>query len=120
MRSVKARRGQWKFRRALIKRYGSACLVTGSQTMDLLEAAHIVPYRGEEYNDPSNGLLLRADIHTLFDLNLLRIEPKTCRIALDSKVRDEEYRRFHGRYLKLERARPSDLCLSIRWVGEPP
>jgi HNH endonuclease len=36
-------------------------------TLDILEAAHISPYRGEEDNHPENGLLLRADLHTLFD-----------------------------------------------------
>jgi len=84
--------------------------------MDLLEAAHIVPYRSEEHNHPSNGLLLRADIHTLFDLNLLRIRPNTYRIELAKEVMgDEVYRCLHGQILRLKQTRPSDECLKIRW-----
>jgi putative restriction endonuclease len=77
IRSIKERRGQAKFRKALITRYGPRCVVTDCGIQELLEAAHITPYRGEAYNDPSNGLLLRADIHTLFDLNLMWVEPDT-------------------------------------------
>lgn len=41
----------------------------------VLGAAHIAPYRGELTNKPRNGLLLRADLHTLFDLQLLTVLP---------------------------------------------
>jgi len=62
LRSIKIRRGQSSFRRGLIKRYDSRCLVTGCELEALLEAAHIAPYRNNSHNDLSNGLLLRADI----------------------------------------------------------
>ncbi len=58
-------------------RYEHRCVVTGCTVIAVLEAAHIRPYRRPEDNDVKNGLLLRADIHTLFDLNLLGIEPGT-------------------------------------------
>ena len=54
-----------------------------------LEAAHINPYRGESDNHPDNGLLLRADIHTLFDLNLLGIEPDHFRVELHPSLAKE-------------------------------
>src|SRR5690606_14516906 len=76
-RSIKARRGQQKFRESLCKRYNNTCVVTGCKILDILEAAHIMPYRGKKDNHPSNGLLLRADIHTLFDLDLIGIDPKS-------------------------------------------
>jgi putative restriction endonuclease len=38
-------------------------------------------YRGMKDNDPSNGLLLRTDIHTLYDLNLLGIEPDSLKVV---------------------------------------
>ena len=81
-RQIKERRGQQSFRDALRKRYGDRCLVTGCRLLDVLEAAHIRPYRGENDNYVGNGLLLRADIHTLFDLNLLGIEPQQMRRVL--------------------------------------
>ncbi len=76
-RQIRERRGQQKFRDALRKRYGDRCMISGCCLMDVIEAAHIRPYRGEKDNHPENGLLLRADLHTLFDLDMLGIEPHT-------------------------------------------
>ena len=69
------RRGQAKFRKTLLEAYNSKCVVTGCDAAEALEAAHITPYLGEETNHPQNGLLLRADIHSLFDLGLLSVDP---------------------------------------------
>src|SRR5262249_25256052 len=79
---IRARRGRQQCRDALRKRYGGRCLVTGSRVAAVLEAAHIDPYRGDEENHAGNGLLLRADIHTLFDLDLLGIEPDSLRVEI--------------------------------------
>jgi hypothetical protein len=85
--SIKARRGQDGFRNSLRGRYGDACMATGCPLLALLEAAHIRPYRGETDNHPANGLLLRADIHTLFDLDLLGIDPDTLRLTVHPAAR---------------------------------
>lgn len=85
-RQIRERRGQQSFRDALRKRYGNRCLVTGCEILAVLEAAHINPYRGEDDNHPENGLLLRSDIHTLFDLDLLAIEPEHLRIELHPEL----------------------------------
>ena len=71
------RRGQTAFRDALFARFGGRCVVSGCELADVLEAAHIKPYAGEpgDQND-DNGLLLRADLHTLFDLHLIGIHPE--------------------------------------------
>lgn len=114
LRAIKVRRGQATFRKELIKRYGPACMVTGCTILDLLEAAHIVPYRGAEFNDSQNGLLLRADIHTLFDLNLVWIEPETLRVRLDSSLLDSEYAAFDGKSLVVGSRKPSENCLLAR------
>ncbi|AWH20110.1 DUF3427 domain-containing protein [Stenotrophomonas sp. ZAC14D2_NAIMI4_6] len=74
LRAIFVRRGQRAFRRKLLKAYGERCAVTGCKITELLEAAHISPYRGDHTNKVSNGLLLRADIHTLFDLGLLWVD----------------------------------------------
>ena len=79
---VLCRRGQGKFRRKLLKSYGGTCAVTGCQIEALLEAAHILPHRGTASNFIGNGLLLRADIHTLFDLGLLTIRSDDYRVQL--------------------------------------
>jgi hypothetical protein len=82
-RQIRERRGQQKFRDALLDRHGNRCLVTTCTVLAVIEAAHIHPYRGENDNHPDNGLLLRADIHTLFDLNLLGIEPDHFQVELE-------------------------------------
>src|SRR5438105_10150982 len=82
LREVKRRLGQSDFRKGLITAYKSRCAVSGSDAVEALEAAHIDPYSGTESNQPSNGLLLRADIHTLFDVNLIGIDPTTLTVAL--------------------------------------
>lgn len=55
----------------MLERYGAECCITGCTVDTLLEAAHIIPYRGDQTNDVTNGLLLRVDLHRLFDAHLL-------------------------------------------------
>jgi len=89
--SVVRRKGQAKFRSALFKAYKGRCAVTGCTIEALLEAAHIVPYQGADTNVVSNGLLLRADIHTLFDLGLLWIDPHSRLVKLAEPLMGSEY-----------------------------
>lgn len=99
-RQIRERRGQRAFRDALRKRYANRCLVTGCQLLDVLEAAHIRPYRGDDDNHVENGLLLRADIHTLFDLNLLGIKPEQLIVTLHPTIRkDAHYISLEGKIL---------------------
>lgn len=115
VRQIWGRRGQGAFRHTLRKQFADTCLVTGCTLADLLEAAHINPYRGEKDNHPSNGLLLRTDIHTLFDLNLLGIEPESLRIHLHPKLKGSEYERFDGKRLACEAKLLSKEALELRW-----
>lgn len=73
------RAGQQAFREALIERAGGkecACELTGFIGTPALEAAHIVPFELDPRpGNPENGLLLRADLHRLYDRNVLRISP---------------------------------------------
>ena len=117
-RQIRERRGQQQFRDALRKRYGSRCLITGSEVLAVLEAAHIKPYRGEDDNHPENGLLLRADIHTLFDLDLLGIEPEQLRVELHPTLaQDKEYGSLAGKTLCCAPdPRPSQAALRQRYA----
>ncbi|HWA38564.1 MAG TPA: HNH endonuclease signature motif containing protein [Burkholderiales bacterium] len=116
LRSIKARRGQRKFRRALQKRYGGKCMVAGCALMDIVEAAHIWPYRGEKDNHLENGLLLRADLHTLFDLNLMGIDPDSLRVYFAEAARKAGYGAMHGApVLTQDGRRPSRDALAKRW-----
>jgi hypothetical protein len=77
LQAIWTRRGQPEFRARLLRAYGSRCAITGCDVVEALEAAHITPFAEEQAYPLSNGLLLRADIHTLFDLFLLSIDPRT-------------------------------------------
>lgn len=81
LRAIVLRQGQGTFRRKLLEVYGGTCCITGCAFEQVLEAAHIQPYRGEHTNAVENGLLLRADVHTLFDLYLLWIDRKRLAVA---------------------------------------
>ena len=99
--SIVRRRGQPKFRGDLLQAYDYRCAVSGCDAVHALEAAHITPYLGERTNRMSNGLLLRADLHTLFDLGLLWIEPSTMRVQLQSDLKSGSYAALHGVTLRL-------------------
>jgi hypothetical protein len=92
---IKVRRGQAEFRLNLLAAYGRRCAVTGSAVVDLLEAAHIVPHAEETDYRVTNGFVLRADIHTLYDLRLLSIDER-CAIHVSKALRGSEYWRYNG------------------------
>lgn len=100
LRSVAIRRGQKKFRGALLAAYDKCCAVTGSSIVPILEAAHIESYRGVVSDHVINGLLLRADIHTLFDLGLLGVN-QDYRIIIASALRGTEYEQYNGKRIRL-------------------
>lgn len=96
--NIKTRRGQTDFRNRLRRAYGGTCAITGSTVTPLLEAAHLVPHAQKTDYATSNGILLRADIHTLFDLHLIAIEAGG-RVAVSRALEGTEYMQYHGRHL---------------------
>lgn len=94
--SLAVRQGQQKFRNALKAAYQSTCALTGCTVVEVLEAAHIIGYRGKETNHVQNGLLLRADIHALFDMGLVGIDPSTWTVVLHPRLQGGPYRELHG------------------------
>ncbi|WP_442503823.1 HNH endonuclease [Marinivivus vitaminiproducens] len=97
---VRRRQGRPAFRRALLRAYGGRCAISGCAVEPLLEAAHIHPYRGPDTNAAQNGLLLRADIHTLFDLGLITIS-SSMTISVSSMLASTEYAALDGSKLQL-------------------
>ena len=100
-RSIVIRRGQTAFRAKLLNAYKNQCAVTGCDVEDLLEAAHIVPYKGPQTNYVQNGLLLRSDIHTLFDCGLLTIDPVKMTLILSPRLMRSSYRVLAGKVIRL-------------------
>ena len=103
-RSIQGRQGQQDFRQKLLTAYQRKCAITGSTIESLLEAAHIQPYCDGGPFDEANGLLLRADIHTLFDLGLIAINVGNMTVVIHPSLDDTEY----GRYANQLIALPSD------------
>jgi hypothetical protein len=105
------RQGQPGFRKKLMRGYGRKCVISGCAERWVLEAAHITPYRGSKTNAASNGLLLRADIHTLFDVGLISVDPDTLVVRVSARVTDAAYRAFHGKQLTFGDLSPSTKAL---------
>lgn len=93
--SIVRRQGQPEFRRQLLDAYSGRCSITKADVAEALEAAHIVAYKGAETNCLANGILLRADIHTLFDLYLLSICPESYTVKLSLKLLSTSYKELH-------------------------
>lgn len=108
--TIITRRGQPTLRRALMNAYNFQCAITACNASDALEVAYIVPYRGKHTHHASNALLLRADVHTLFDLGKLAIDTRTMTVILADELLDTSYRLLAGRPLRFpddESRRPS-------------
>lgn len=114
------RQGQRAFRKELMANYGGACAITGCSVSWVLEAAHISPYRGPATNRADNGLLLRADLHTLFDLGLLTIEPSTLLVRVSQQIVDPDYRFLDGLKLRVSNSAPSKAALEEHWSRSTP
>lgn len=88
------REGQEKFREDVMAAYDGACALTGVTIPEVLQAAHIDPYRGRHTQIVSNGILLRSDIHLLYDAQLLGIAPESHIIELSDKLIGSPYERL--------------------------
>lgn len=97
-RAIAMREGQPQFRQALLAAYNGACAITGTSALQVLEAAHISPYKGGQSNETRNGLLLRTDIHTLFDRHLITVLPDWT-VRVSPELRGTDYERYEGRSL---------------------
>jgi predicted restriction endonuclease len=102
LRSIALRRGQQAFRQRLLRAYANRCCLTRTETTEVLEAAHIQPYAKLGTNVTSNGLLVRSDIHVLFDLYKISIHPKSGSIFCSKEIRSvAAYRRLHGKRMRM-------------------
>jgi putative restriction endonuclease len=121
-RLVQERPGQIKFRRTLKSVYGNKCCISDCTVAEALDGAHIDPYEGPRSNHQQNGLLLRRDLHALFDAGLLAIEPESRLVYLAPDPCDwAGYRPWHGKKLLSnplggEANAPANAALLRRWT----
>ncbi len=114
LREIVNRRGQFRFRNSLLNAYSRRCAISASDAVETLEPAHIIPFKGTHTNHVSNGLLLRTDLHTLFDLHLIAIDPSDLKVRVAKRLKKTHYGRYAGKKIRLPRAnkvRPSMVAL---------
>lgn len=122
-RLVEPRLGQGAFRVEVTEAYGRACAMTGEHSLPVLDAAHIRPYNEDGPHSTSNGLLLRADIHRLFDIGYVTVSPDYT-IQVSPRLKQDydngkTYYPLHGKPLRptlIDRDRPS--ADFLRWHNE--
>ena len=116
------REGQDHFRTALLEAYGSRCAVTGFDAVETLEAAHIYPYKGPATNHVTNGLLLRSDVHRLFDRGAVAVHETNHQVLVKPHLMVTQYASLSECRLELPRRagdRPSTAALRSHreWAG---
>jgi hypothetical protein len=106
--AIKTRRGQPAFRQALLTEYkGTCCKIEA-----VLEAAHIITHGDETNYSVYNGLLLGGDVHTLFDLGLLRISEAGI-VMVDISLKNSEYFQYDGNRV-MDSELPSEMGQNLR------
>jgi putative restriction endonuclease len=119
------RLGQGAFRVLVTNAYDRRCAITGEKTLPALEAAHIQPFEEEGPHRVQNGLLLRADLHKLFDCGLITVTPDRLEVEVSKRIREEwengrDYYRFQGAKLPFAPRAAADCPASefLRWHNE--
>lgn len=116
--------GQGAFRVLVTDAYKRRCAISGEKTLPVLEAAHIQSYSSSGVNETRNGILLRADIHKLYDTGYITITDKYD-VEVSNKIREEfengrDYYKYHGSHMLIlpdsQRDLPDKKCL--RWHNE--
>jgi len=92
--------GHGDFKGKILKAYNNQCCITGEIIPELLEAAHIQEYRNRNSNHVQNGLLLRVDIHRLYDNGLVFIDHNYL-IHVSNLVHNPYYRQYHEQTIQL-------------------
>lgn len=100
---IKSRLGQGTFRILVTGAYSRRCAISGEKTLPVLEAAHIKPHAESGPNRIDNGVLLRSDLHKLFDKGYLTVTPDF-HVEISPKIKEEfdngkNYYPFHGNKL---------------------
>ncbi|MEU5932437.1 HNH endonuclease signature motif containing protein [Micromonospora sp. NPDC047187] len=118
----RVRIGQEKFRKSLRNRFGDRCLITGPQPAAAIEAAHLYRYSDTGHHDTEGGILLRRDLHSLFDRFLLAIHPESWTVQLSpSLVAYSDLALLDGRVLAIPpqvRPRAEYIKAHLAWAKE--
>lgn len=113
---VRVRRGQWRFREHLLTAQGNVCAFTGSAPERVLEAGHLYSYAQIGTHYEHGGLMLRRDIHRLFDDGDLAVEPVELSIDVAPRLASfAQYAQLHDRRLALSPQEEQLTWLRLHW-----
>jgi len=120
---MRPRLGQGSFRILVTDAYERRCAVTGERVLPVLEAAHIRPYASGGEHRVDNGLLLRSDLHTLFDRGYVTVTP-TLELEVSRRIREDfangrHYYALHGEAVRApENPTERPAADFLRWHNE--
>ena len=109
-----ARPEQAAFHGGVMELFGSKCAITGCTVHEALEAAHVIPVSEGGGYAPDNGILLRRDIHRLFDLNLVAIDPECLEVNIADQIAND-YGHYAKSAVNLPDGGPSASDFGRRW-----
>ncbi|MEU5543579.1 HNH endonuclease [Streptomyces sioyaensis] len=114
--TVRARVGQAAFRKRLLDEQGQLCAFTGPAPAAALEAAHLYSYAANGQHHGGGGLLLRRDVHRLFDLGLIAVHPKHATLDVGEQLTDfPEYAILHGKPVLTQLRKEHRAWLAVHW-----
>ena len=99
------RLGQGSFRVLVTDAYERRCAITNERTLPALDAAHIKPYSESGQHIVKNGILMRRDLHALFDKGYVTITP-SMQVEVSRRIKEEfengrDYYRLQGSRIQL-------------------
>ena len=114
--TVRVRVGQGAFRKKMLEQYGSVCAFSGAAPAEVLDAAHLYSFAKLGRHHQHGGMLLRKDLHRLFDLGLLAVDPATSRLSVHGGLRDYAvYDSLDGKLLAVSLAPPAMQWIEKHW-----
>lgn len=116
-RMARVRKGQAAFRASLLEAFGEVCAFTGPMPATVLDAAHLYSYADQAKHHDFGGLLLRKDVHRLFDLGEIAINPKTLTLDVTPETRAYPvYDQLHGRSLTVTLDKKHQKWVNEHWT----
>ena len=116
-RTARARNGQAAFRASLLERFGAVCAFLGPMPAAVLEAAHLYSYAANGTHHTFGGLLLRRDVHRLFDLGQIVIDPTTLTLDVAPSTRAyPDYDKLHGQPLTVPVTKAHRKWIAEHWA----
>jgi predicted RNA-binding Zn-ribbon protein involved in translation (DUF1610 family) len=116
-RLVRVRVGQGQFRQKLLDQFGSVCAFTGKAPREALEACHLYSYAKDAAHHDDGGLLIRRDLHTMFDLGMIAVNPASKEISISEELADyAHYQDLEGTELKVVLSKRHLKWLEKHWA----